>query len=856
MRCQFLHSLILFVSLLPILVSSALVQTYSCADGNRPLREDNGKVGSWQIKDSMAEVIIKDGLIYYRVEFQTASEVNDVNYTTNLYSTLHVSSRFLNGEVLTKSVRLCDYVSPVMNYTNSSSSSSGQLSDIMNSPLNESMPNSSDGGAFLPWKSGPGVPRFISKREDLNNDEDSSNNTCPLIPGNRYQLIFASNTSTARYFGSYETMFTFYSADLEKNNEIGCLQVYATPYHPEYITYPICFGVMAIFALGIISNFYIFHASPHQESTNVFLVIASSICNEPLLNEMTPDLTMMLNYLQFMLFAFALDLNYPGFAQPIISYLNWVALIRVDIFSSCFIGTLSEGGVYKTFGRKGLYGIFPVNNAKPDGETSSNMWKDFIIWIWCVIFFFIILTQLFALYKQHVTKNYKISGLRSRVYFAIGTITQIFYCIFPLPFVTFSCFLILGLAQNLNVEIGACVVCILFFFIWLLSIFWFSFKYVIRRKEKLYSSFKVITCWSSLYHYYKPKCSYFLIVEGFLVLFQGIVIGCGQSSGAVQVALLVFIEIVHIMLVLFIQPYFNKTKNIWTLVISGVSLVMLFLNISYIRELDVPIKIRGIIGDIQLMISAILIMAFLIFFIARFLQVLGSNLRLKKIDTYVQQPKNEQDEKQSISADDEFEKDEPEFDFEANHDPRRFPRPRVVHQISDTASIHTAESSIIELTDHRALPGLSLGYLSSQEHLPAPVSPIDDTYLANLSNNDSELGKLWAKRNHLKGFNKAETSSTFGDATSSFLQRIKSASDTTEKGFSVVGRKDIVVDKGKSKGTKTGFEVVGRKPIAVQDNGTVSQGNKKFVVVGRKPIIVNLDAKLNSEENLEEKLEE
>lgn len=828
------------------MVSSALVQTYSCADGNRPLREDIGKAGSWQIKDSMAEVVITGGLMYYRVEFQAASEVNDVNYTTNLYSTLHVHSRFLNGEVITKSVRLCDYVSPIVNHTNSSQPSD-QLSNIMNSPLNGSMSDPRDGGTFIPWKNEPGYPNFISKRDEIDN-EDSSNNTCPLIPGNRYQLVFAANTSTARFFGSYETMFTFYTADLEKDNEIGCLQIYATPYHPEYITYPICFGVMAIFAWGIISNFYIFHASPHQESTNVFLMIASSICNEPLLNEMTPDIAMMLNYLQYVLFSLALDLNYPGFAQPIMSYLNWVALIRVDIFSSSFIGSLTEAGVYKTFGRKGLYGIFPVDNAKPDGKTSSHMWKDFIIWIWCVIIFFIILTQLFALYKQHITKNYKISGLKSRFYFAIGTVTQIFYCIFPLPFVTFSCFLILGLGQGLNVEIAACVFCILFFCLWLIGIFWFSFKYVIRRKEKLYSSFKVIACWSSLYHYYKPKCSYFLIVKSFIVLFQGIVIGCGQSNGIVQVTLLVFIEIVHIMLILYIQPYFNKTRNIWTLVISSISLVLMFLNIAFIRELDVPSKIRGLIGDIQFMISLLVIVSFMISFIVRFLQVLGSNLGLNKANTIAS--KQEINEKQDTTRDDESDTSEAEFDFEANQDYDRFPRPRTTgHQISDNVSIHSENSSIIELTDHRALPGLSLGYLSSQEHLPAPVSPIDDAYLADLSKNDSELGKLWAKRNKLKGFNKSDTISTYNDGSSSFLQRIKSTSDSTEKGFSVVGRKDIVVDKNMKKG---GFEVVGRKPITVQKNDQEPQTNKKFVVVGRKPIVVNLDAKINSQEDLDE----
>lgn len=812
------------------LVSSAFVQSYSCEDDLRPLSVQEKKI----INNPITSVMKRDNHIFYILDFLTTTEINDVNYTTNLYTTLNINSRFMSGEVLDTSVRLCQYA----RLANTSDPYAEEfLPDLPVGQLIDSSSNTTD--TPVPWPSASNIPPLISKRENVPN-------VCPLEPGHTYRIIFATNISSSRYFGSFETKFNFLSANRTSNNRIGCFQVYPTLYHPTYITYTVCFGVMAIFIVGFFTNFYIFMFSPHQESDNVFLTIASSICNAPLLNELTPDVTILLNFLQFVLFACALDLNYPGFLQPIVSYLNWVALIRIDIFSSEFVNALSDHGVYKTLGRKGIYGIFPDPHKIPSGETTSKIWKNFTVWSWCIVAFLILLTQSFVFYKQH-RNNSKIFGLKSKLYFAFGPVTQFFYVIFPLPFVSISCFLILGFCTKpSSVEVASFVFCVILFIIWLLGITLFSVKYVILKRNKLYSSFKIIACWSSLYHWYKPDCSFFLIIKKVIVLVQGIVIGCGQHNGTVQVSLLMFIEIVHILLLLYFQPYFNKTRNVWSIFLSIASLVIVSINIAYIRDLYVPTYIRGVLGDIQLLICCAITLIFFIFFILRTTQVFRLRLKKGEIDSKLVE-NSHSGEKFSDTEDstdttlrlEEKRQDSPEFEFEerSDHLYHNFPRPRLHTQVSRQESIRSENSSIVELTDQRALPGISLSYLHSKEHLPAPVSPIDDEFLANLSKDDSELRKLWAKRNNYTRISRFDTESSFEITLSS------------KKGNNLIDE---------STSDKKGFQVVGRKPIIVKDGGksnssaTNSEDKKKrFVVVGRKPIVVNHEAKLlSSEEDL------
>lgn len=838
----FFLELMLTVSLLfPTLIDSAYVQPYSCDADLKPLDLKRSNI----ISNPIVAVMIKDNFIYYRLDFLTSAEINDVNYTTNLYTTLNIQSKFINGAVFEKSVRLCEYVR--------STNDSSTLDPFGFPSVNATNQDSSHSNtSIVPWPTASNIPPLISKRGHKEDDDDEGEekgefeNICPLSPHGSYQINYAADISSDRYFGSYQTKFTFLGANETENNEIGCFQVYATPYHPTSITYPISFGVMAIFIIGAITNFYIYHFSSHQESDNVFLIIASSICNEPLLNELTPDVTMLFNFLQFVLFACALDLNYPGFLQPIISYLNWVALIRIDIFSSQFINALSENGVYKSLGRRGLFGIFPEDGQVPRGDTISKLWKNFMVWIWCIITFFIIITQLFIFFKQYITKNRKISGLKSRFYFAFGSITQFFYVIFPLPFVSLSCFLILGLSKNYKyLGLTSCVFCIIFLFIWLLGFTIFSIKTVILQRNKLYSSFKTIACWSSLYHWYKPECSFFLIIKRIIVLFQGIVIGFGQDNGIVQLSLLIFIEIVQLLLLFYFQPYFNKIRNVWGISVSFSSLVILGLNIAYIRELYVPTRIRSVIGDVQLFICALIILIFFTFFIIRTVQVFRSTIKKKNIDNKLL---NKVDDKMNDSTgndttlDDGYEEEEsPEFESEAPFDYHRamsFPRPRLEHHHSRQESIRSKDSSIVELTDQRVLPGLSLSYLHSKEYLPAPVSPIDDEFLANVSKNDSELRNLWAKRNNFKRLSRFETESSF------------------ESGIEMKRRSKASIDEV-TRGNNKGFQVVGRKPIVVNNEASASstllkpQEDKKkgFQVVGRKPIVVNHNARKRSSED-------
>ncbi|ODQ61576.1 hypothetical protein WICANDRAFT_59661 [Wickerhamomyces anomalus NRRL Y-366-8] len=760
------------------MVLSANVQPFTCGYGSqvaRPITRDQD--WSNQLHDPIAEVVLVDHhLLYYRVEFSPLTQINDANYTNGLYSTLNVRWNFMGDDPINQSVRLCDYIHPLQNQS---------LDLIVLTNETGAVPN-------------------------------RNRTQCPLDPNQRYNIFSITDISSPRYFGSYETKFTIQTSNFQnlrdEDDQSGCILLFPTLTHPKKITYSMTFGVLIIFIFGFIASFYIFNFSPHQETTNILLIIASSICNEPLLNELTPDIVMFLKFLQFVVLSMGLNLNYPGFLQPLITYSNWVVLITIDFFSNKSINGLSKDGVYQSFGIRGLFGLFPEGDKLPDGETASHLWNTFIIWIWCAIGFLIIMSQLYLSFKQSILRDCQISSYKSRFFFTIGIIIQFFYSYFPLPFISFSSFLFYGLSKDSNVQTSSVTLSILFLIIWLIFISWFMFYVIVRNKNKLYSSFKIISCWSSLYYYYKPKSSYFVVIEMIKTISEGFIIGFGQSNGTIQVALLIFIELVYFMALLIVQPCFNRARNIWCCFSSLFSLLIVSLSVSYITNLDVSMVKRSFIGYTQLLLTCTFSVAFFLSFVYKVVYV--ARLRMKHDFT---KPIIEEDTISESSPDVEL------FDFEIPYD--YFP------VSTDNSFSFDAELLNKPSTSHHTRQASDTSTSSVHEKLikPPAVSPINDGYLAKMDQNDSEVRKLWARRRK-RGKTNIRRVSNVSSIDFKFNPFMKKP---VNQGFEVVGRKDIganqdrvqekesllqIPSKSKNKKPKNEFVILGRKPIVFQEN--------------------------------------
>ncbi|CDR45673.1 CYFA0S19e01662g1_1 [Cyberlindnera fabianii] len=830
-------SVILLLTQLAIQTHAAFMQPYTCTGTGlrKPFTvSPSAMTGTLNaqslISDLSVEVMLRHQLLIYKIQFTAGSDVSDVNYTTNMFTTIDIHTNFIGGEVYQKSARLCDYLTVVQdsvftgppgglivprNDTFTRDDSLSTIAELFDSDSDTANTNSSE----FAW-----IPGYNTTGLDINKVDT---NVCPLHAGTRYQVFYVNKVESDRYFGSYNTRFTIINADDPHKATAGssCFEVYVTPYHPNYITLTIFFGVLAIFVLGLVSTFYIYNYSSNQESSNVSLLIASSICNEPLLNELTPDVMSMLHYLQFTLFSVCLNLSYPWFLPVILSYMNWAALIRVDIFSSKFINPLAADGVYMTLGRFGLLSIFPVENKAPSGRTISQIWGDFMIWIACCVAFFVLLSNFTVYFSQR--RHREGYPWHKALLSSLGVVVQFFYMYFPLPFVAISSFLIWGLiTKQDNLNKVAASFAIIFEVVWIGVFLWFFLRNIWRSNARLYSSLRVISVWSPVYNYYKPELVWFVLLDKLKILFDGMVVGYGVNNGLAQLLLLVFANIGYIFLILWYQPFFNRRKNLWTIVLSLLQLLSLLVSVAFIPSLSVNNGVRAVVGDFQLVIYGIVVLLFLVFFVLRTLQVFKrrKNPGGRSLANMSESRSNDSDKKINYAQEESFEDTTDEM---------------IHFTEEDGQSLHSTSSSDIQLTDSRALPGLSLKYVGRgvETRRPTAVSPITYEYLERIEKEDEEVRALWQNRLVRRRVR---------DDSESWIEKLKrhsvETSTSQEKGFSVVGRKPITVTK----------EVKGKNMVIHEEDEDAGQSqdqNKGFSVVGRKPIRVKLDAVASEKES-------
>lgn len=366
--------------------------------------------------DKLLKFFINSKVSDYSNRTRTDALISDVDPISNRYTTFHVDIDFMGKTFILENLRFCDLVA-VKNTSaygssvrypddslSSSSSSSSVASEATAGPNPLSLFNLSS----------------ISRRSNLNDTSNvisaddylaGSNTTvaafftnstgelvqCPLYQNDSIVMYYQADVS-AHYqkLGSYTVRFTVVSNG-EDPVIIGAARTYVTPVlRPQYIFNILFFGILSLLLATSCINYFTIVFSPNQESSNPFLVDASTICNEKLLNELEANTHRIVQYLQFALFMSGLNVQYPGFYQPLIGNIRWCALMGIY-----FIGSLSSSpqmessNVYITFNSGGMnsLALYSFNGF------IHYSWPNFMICLLAWITITLVVYQMFIMLK-------------------------------------------------------------------------------------------------------------------------------------------------------------------------------------------------------------------------------------------------------------------------------------------------------------------------------------------------------------------------------------------------------------------------------------------------------------------------
>ena len=534
---------------------------------------------------------------------------------------------------------------------------------------------------------------------------------CPLYINDSFALYFEADISEHfNKLGSYLVRFYIIPNDLTSLT-VGCKRIYVTPVQASNVSFTILVGIIVLLAVTGIVNIFTIVYSSYQESSNPFLFTASTICNENLLKQLDATVPRIIVYLQFALFAGGLDLQYPGFFQPLIGQFRWCALVGYPVINKQEFRSVGQDNIYRTFNTGGLKSLTVYFGNKFSVQLSwPNFMLCLLIWILVLIF----LQQLFLLIKHFVDRARKGNNdyfqftRQKNLYLIGGQVLNNFFDVFAVPFVVLTVYMLsdarrfnghhkyfpdlstlrknafsanasydslldpaaylinnrlshnykvdnnstrlssinsslLGNLTHLispngtrddlptgivvreftqvpiaNIVVGAVLMCA-----WVAMVLYFTFNYLITIKNKristsnnvakLYTSMKTILLWGFSYHQYHPQRVLYVIYYFLTVLIKLSIIGGLQLNGLVQVVCLIIIESSDIAMLLLVRPYFvnlSWRSSIWMLPLAR--LLVTFLCVGYIRELEFSEVSRTYVAYTQLVVHLVVALVFII----------------------------------------------------------------------------------------------------------------------------------------------------------------------------------------------------------------------------------------------------
>lgn len=659
-------------------------------------------------KRQLLKFFINTKIYSHLLNDSTDAVITDVDSLTNRYTTLHVDIDFMGKKFVLENLRLCEIIAvkntslyentprftPIIRNDTSANRSDYLLPTSLpyyypnGTRINTSLkkrapPKVSVSTNSTCYSCGPEVDTFLatSNTSIANYFSNSTGHLlqCPLYQNDSIVLYYQADVSDfSRRIGSYTAKFTIVSNGVDPTI-IGGARCYVTPIvQPKSIESLIFFFVLALLLIANGLNFFIMAFSPDQESSNPFLIEASTICNKRLLEQLEASTDRIISYLQFALFMGGLNIQYPGFYQPLIGQIRWCSLLGVNLLNKNYsIPSPQSDNAYITLNFSGLKSLSLYSSNGFIHYSWQNFMVCLIIWmaISMLIYQCYIALKLTHLKQKFKVKASKLLRLKKGAKFGdkdldkdfhsnysvtrnawalVGHCLRVFLSTFGFVFLLLTIFMLysagtfstLGFTEEqvilrLNAfdptfpydslipnqppnrslyvisakNVAGGVVSIL---LWCgLATFFVSYYLLPIRNwrirpsanvSRLYTSVKTIITWAYLYSTYKPGRVHYVLVDLLGVVSALIVVGALQSSGTVQVVLMIVIEFLQLVMLLVLKPHFLKmTWHSLSWIMRSARLLVALLCIAYIRQLGISESSRTYVAYAQLIIHILVV---------------------------------------------------------------------------------------------------------------------------------------------------------------------------------------------------------------------------------------------------------
>lgn len=341
-------------------------------------------------------------------------------------------------------------------------------------------------------------------------------------------------------------------------------------------------------------------------STDLFKFTSNYGRDDDLLRLVTPGFGDCLQYLQFIVLAGSLSLNYPGYFQPVVSQVSWSALMFNESFVSKGNGSHSlVDGVYVANGTYGLDRMSQLVGMTKD----TDIWAGMAIWLLVVVVAVTALIQIgfIGRWAYRFISDTQQEDLRQKnMPFSVGNGVRVVFNYFLLPVVALSTYQMVIAGRSLAVTVGFAVISIV-----ILIVFAGRLLYLIattRPRSYLFDDLPTVLYYGPLYNTYSDHAATFALVPVMLTFIRGIAIGGVQPSGIAQIVLLAICEVIMILTLNAFRPFHSPTSmNAFHTFFAVVRLLVVLLSIAFLPSLGIADAPRGWIGYIILLIHAIVL---------------------------------------------------------------------------------------------------------------------------------------------------------------------------------------------------------------------------------------------------------
>ncbi|KAH7377271.1 integral membrane protein [Pyrenochaeta sp. MPI-SDFR-AT-0127] len=386
---------------------------------------------------------------------------------------------------------------------------------------------------------------------------------------------------------------------------LGCVSTNITPDLGRRLSDALCYMPVAVLVLVAIATIFAATCSPWGTS-NLFRWSSNYGRDEDLLRLVTPGFGDCLQYIQFIVLAGSLSLNYPGFYQPVVSQASWSVLL----FNQSFVsqGNGSQSLVDGIYFANGTYGLTRLGQYV--GMTMDrDIWACMAIFLLVLIGIVVLLTQLGFLGRwlsRYLTKTQDGDLTGKNWPFTAGNIVRIVFNFFMLPIITLSLFQLVVAPRSPGSVVAAAVVLLIIVTVVATWIFWFIFT--TRPRAHLFDDLPTVLIYGPLYNTYSDDAAPFAFIPVLLTIIRGIAIGAIQPSGIAQIIILAICEVILILTLHAFRPFQSNTSmNAYHTFFSAVRLVCVLLSVAFVPSLDVPEAPKGWIGYAILLLHAIVL---------------------------------------------------------------------------------------------------------------------------------------------------------------------------------------------------------------------------------------------------------